>query len=332
MTNTPPPTDSNFPILEAVFPAYALLAGMQLDVFTALKDGPSTAEEIAMATGLDADRLERLLYALVVAGALMIKEGRFSNTPASDYFLVRGRPAFYGDSHGFWKDIWQALSRTADSIRTGAPQARYDYRQMSMDQQIVFFRGTKSGAKTAGYDFAKRYDFSTHQTVLDVAGGSGGLAVALTSVYPNLLATVVDLPEVTPITEAIIIEEAAASRVRVIAADVVDGTLSGEFDVAILRNFTQILGPDQISRALKNVFGVLKPGGVVYIIATTIDNSHTSPTESVYWNLVYVNIYENGHAYTVQQYRVWFTEAGFIDFDENERLGNQSILVARKPA
>ena len=331
MTDVSPPPDTIYPILGAVFPAYALLAGMQLDVFTPLKDGPLPVEEIATATGVNPERLERLLYILVVAGALTVKDKRFSNTPASDYFLVRGRPAFYGDAHEFWADIWQAVSRTADSIRTGAPQARHDYRLMSQDQQLAFFRGLHSGAKADAYNLAKRYEFSTHQTVLDVAGGSGGLAIALSEVYPHLQTTVVELPEMTPITEHFIIEEAATDRVKVIAADVIDGTLSGEFDVAILRNFIQILAPAQVGRALKNVYSVIKPGGVVYILANVLENSRTSPVDAVYWDLVYINIYNDGQAYTEQQYREWLSEAGFIDFEGIAPPSNEYILVARKP-
>jgi hypothetical protein len=115
------------------------------------------------------------------------------------------------------------------------------------------------------------------------------------------------------------------------AADVVDGALSGEFDVAILKAFTQILGPTQIGRALKNVYGVLKPGGTVYIIASVLDNSRTWPVDAVYWDLVFLNIYDDGRSYTEQQYRELLTEAGFIDFEGIVPQSNERILVARKP-
>jgi hypothetical protein len=43
--------------------AFAMLAGMQLDVFTPLKAGPMTAEQIANAIGVGPTRLRLLLYA-----------------------------------------------------------------------------------------------------------------------------------------------------------------------------------------------------------------------------------------------------------------------------
>lgn len=60
--------------------AFAMLAGMQLDVFTPLQEGPKTAEGIAHAFGVGPARLRLLLYGSVVAGLLTEQDGRFSNT------------------------------------------------------------------------------------------------------------------------------------------------------------------------------------------------------------------------------------------------------------
>jgi len=69
-----------------------MLAGMQLDVFTPLKAGPMTAEQIANAIGVAPTRLRLLLYSLVVAGLLTEQDGRFSNTPEANQFLVKAIP------------------------------------------------------------------------------------------------------------------------------------------------------------------------------------------------------------------------------------------------
>src|SRR5215467_15105236 len=79
--------------------AFAMLAGMQLDVFTPLKDDPLTAEEIASAIGVFPGRLRLLLYCLVAAGLLTEKDGRFSNTAEAAEFLVKGSASFMGNRH-----------------------------------------------------------------------------------------------------------------------------------------------------------------------------------------------------------------------------------------
>jgi hypothetical protein len=74
----------------SVYPSFALLAGMQLDLFTPLKDGSMNADQIAAAIGVDPSKLKALLYALVVAGFLNVEEGIFSNTEIANRFLVKG--------------------------------------------------------------------------------------------------------------------------------------------------------------------------------------------------------------------------------------------------
>ena len=54
-------------ILQSVYPPLAMIAGMQLDLFTPLKDAPMTAGQIADVLGLSPAKLKPLLYALVVA-------------------------------------------------------------------------------------------------------------------------------------------------------------------------------------------------------------------------------------------------------------------------
>ena len=91
---------------DAVAPAFALLAGMQLDLFSPMADAELTAEDLAVRLAVDANRLSRLLYALATAGLLTEREGSFRNGPEAAEFLVRGRPA-----------TW--VARTSSSPRSG---------------------------------------------------------------------------------------------------------------------------------------------------------------------------------------------------------------------
>src|SRR4030095_2584677 len=79
-------------LADAVYPSFAMLAGMELDLFTPLKEGPLTAEEIAQTAGTDPAKTAPLLHALVAIGLLKLDGGRFLNSPEADRFLIRGRP------------------------------------------------------------------------------------------------------------------------------------------------------------------------------------------------------------------------------------------------
>jgi DNA-binding IclR family transcriptional regulator len=109
----------------AVDAGFAMFAGMQLDVFTPLKDGAKTAEEIAKAIDVSPARLRLLLYGLVAAGLLTERDGYFSNTPEADQYLVKGNPSHIGQLRELLSHRWTNLyPHTAESIRRSVPQAK----------------------------------------------------------------------------------------------------------------------------------------------------------------------------------------------------------------
>ena len=128
-------------ISTSVYPPFALIAGMQLDLFTPLKDGPMNAEQIAAAIAVGSAKLKALLYALVVAGFLVVEGEFFSNTDAANRFLVKGSPSCMVDIHELLSTMWNAALKTAESIRTGVPQAKLNYSDMSQDELRQFFLG-----------------------------------------------------------------------------------------------------------------------------------------------------------------------------------------------
>lgn len=320
-------------ISNGVFPAFAFLSALQLELFTVLKDGPMSAEEVAAATGCERDGLERLLYALVSAKLLTVEGGRFANTAEADCYLVQGRPRYMGDVHHLYSDVWQALLKTSESIRTGSPQARHDFSAMSEDELAAFLRGLAPGAAASGHALAKHHDFSTCETLVDVGGGSGALAVALCRICPHLKATVVELPTVAPITRRFVDEAGAGGRIRVVAADVVREPLGGPFDVAVLRNLIQTFSADEGRRVLANAARALRPGGSLYVIgAGILDDSRIAPLEAVGLNLVFLNVYDQGRSYTEREYREWFAALGLRGFRRIRLEGGYSMLSGRKRA
>src|ERR1043165_6896884 len=137
-----------------VYPPLAMLAGMQLDVFTPLKNGPMTAAMLANAIGANAAKLQPLLYALVHAELLMVDDDRFANTPEADLYLVRGQATYIGSMHELYSDLWSATLTASQSIRAGAPQRKHDFEAMSDEELAAFFRGLHAGALATGRQLA----------------------------------------------------------------------------------------------------------------------------------------------------------------------------------
>ncbi|HEV2550559.1 MAG TPA: methyltransferase [Stellaceae bacterium] len=315
-----------------IYPSMAMLAGMQLDVFTPLKDGPMTAAEVARAIGVDAYKLQPLLYALVNADLLTVEGERFANTPEAQTYLVRGAPAYVGSAHELYADLWHAALQTGRSIRTGMPQVKHDFSVMSDDELGAFFRGLHAGALTVGRQLSARFGFDRVSTLLDVGGGSGGLAIAACQSCADLSATVVELPRIVPFAEEFVRNAGFAARIKVQATNVVERAPEGRFDVATLRNLVQVLGPDDARRAIANIGRAVAPGGLLLIIGHVVDDSGTAPSEAVGMNLAFLSIYDEGQARSEREHRAWLAEAGFADIEVHYRAaqGGASIVAARK--
>lgn len=219
----------------------AMLAGMQLDVFTSLQHGPMTGEQIADAIGVAPIRLPLLLYALVAAGLLTEQDGQFANTPEAQHFLVKGVPSHMGYMHRQLASQWDNKLKTAESLRTGIPQALVDFSHSPPAEVEALLRQINARAVATAHELVERFDFASIRTLVDVGGGGGGLALILTQACPHLQATVVDLPQVTPITQKIVAEEGGTERVTVLAADTVNTPVPGSYDVAMLQRVLQVL-------------------------------------------------------------------------------------------
>jgi ubiquinone/menaquinone biosynthesis C-methylase UbiE len=329
--NEPPPRPETITrLFDAVYPSFAMLAGMELDLFTQLENGPLTTEQLANRINVQVTKLRPLLYALVVSGLLSVENELFSNKLEADHYLVRGKPGNMGWLREITSSNWFRVLETAETIRTGRPIEKVDYHSDSQDEMMAFFRGLYPGAVVDAKRLMDQYDFSTYRSLLDVGGGSGALAITMVESNPHLKATIIDLPSITPITHLFVEEANIADRVEILSGDVLRDSLSGSYDVIVARHVIQILSAADNRTLLNNLATVLKPGGVIYLVGWMLDNSRLSPKEIVGYNLVLLTAYKDGQAYTEQEYRKWLAETGFLHFKRVVMPDGASIVTARK--
>lgn len=316
---------------DAIYPAMGMRAAMQLDLFTPLAEGAKSTEEIAAAIGVKPAKLAPLLYALVAADLLTHTDGRFANSVEAETYLIRGKTGYLGGMHEFFTDTWSAVFKTAETIRAGVPQAKHDFSAMSEDEFGGVLRGLHPGAMAAGRRLVTHHGLANHRRVLDVGGGSGGVAIGACSEAPDLTAVVLDLPNVVPFTDKFIVNAGLTGRISTQVGDIVTQIPAGNFDAAVLRSFIQILSAPDAAKAINHVGAALAPGGAIYIVGRILENSRLAPTDTVGINLLFLNIYDDGQAYTAGEYAAWLTAAGFVDakfaFDA---LPGACLVTARK--
>ncbi|MEQ8494614.1 MAG: methyltransferase [Gammaproteobacteria bacterium] len=309
-----------------VYPALAMLAGMQLEMFSALGEDSLDVDSLAARLEVRPDKLRPLLYALVTAGLLALDGGRFANTAEAAEFLVKGRPRYLGSAHQAYSDLWSSTMHTAQSIRTGVPQARHDFAAMSHAELRAFVRGLDAGAGATARRLHKTFDMNRFSRVLDAGGGSGGLAMALVRLCPALQATVAELPNVAAITRECVVEDGMAERVEVLEVDLVEAPPAGSYDAVVLRSVLQVLSASQAAAVLRHAAHALAPGGECFVVGRMLDDSRLAPLDAVAVNVMFLNVYEAGQAYTESEYRAWFEQAGLSGNERVPLAGGYSIM------
>jgi len=187
---------------------------IQLDVFTPLSEGVEPIEQLAEGLKVLPTKLKPLMHALVSAGPLEVENERFPNTSEANYYSARGGPCYRYPSLA---RRWEAILKTAETIHTGIPQAKVGNTEASPADLELFFRGRHADTLAIGQDLVSRYDFLSHRQLVDIAGGSGGVAIALARACPSLHATVLDLTSVTPVTQWIVDETDVARGIDVVS-------------------------------------------------------------------------------------------------------------------
>ena len=320
----------------SVYPAFALLAAIQLDLFSALAEestlagGCVSASQVAARLHVAEARLQPLLDALAVAGLVEKSGALYSNGAEADRTLVRGRPDYLDGLGSLYLDRYRAALGAAQSIRENRPSARKDFATMKPEEAAAFFGGMHKRALKAGLDLARRIDFSECGSVVDAGGGSGGLAMGLCQALPRLHADVADLAPVLPIARQRVAEAGLAGRIDVIEADLVATPLTGRYDAAVVRAVLQVMSSADAERTLAHVAAAVRPGGIVCVIGRMLDDSCVAPEESVFFNLVFISLYQDGRAYPEYRYRKWFDAAGVGGVQRLALTGGHSIMWGRK--
>jgi SAM-dependent methyltransferase len=315
--------------LEAVYPAFALLAGLELGLFSRL-DAPSTAAELAAALGVDQRRLAILLHALVAAGALELRDGRFENGPEARRYLSANSPDYVGRLDRILGDIWAGALRTAQSVHEGRPAAEHDFHAMSDAQLTAYFEGLDPGAYQAGQALADVLAPAEGLRIVDIGGGFGGLARALRERLPAAQLTLVELPAVASLA-ARHLERAGVDGIEIDPADICRTTPSGPYDVVVLKSVLQTLSPADARAALANVRACLVPGGRLYVMgAGILEDDRVSPAAAALFNIAFINFYRDGEARTLSEHHEWLHAAGFAHVERIE-IGGGLALVAFLP-
>lgn len=254
-----------FDTLVALLLAQSVTVATRLGVFEALAAGPLSAQEVATRCDADPHATEKLLGALVGAGYLETKRGRYALAAMARTWLLAGSPHSLRDAILYQAIDATYIARMEEYVRTGAPLRIHE--SMSDDEWNLYQRAMYAGAGFSVAEFARRVPVPRDaRMLLDIGGAHGRYAVALCKRHPALRATILDLPEAVRHAAPLVARSGLSDRVTYRVGDALTYDLGEDmYDIVIINNLVHHFDAEANRALTRRVARALRPAGVMAI-------------------------------------------------------------------
>jgi hypothetical protein len=333
--NEHPSPESILQVGLGFWPSKVLLSAVEMELFTDLAKGPQSLESIQGRLGLHPRAARDFLDSLVALGFLLRAGGRYSNTPATDAFLDKQKPAYIGGIlemanlrlYRFWGHLTEAL-------RTGLPQNEARSGDVPIFEALyadparlksflAAMTGISHGANLA---IAQRFPWAGYQTFADVGTAQGDLAVQIALANPHLSGIGFDLAEVGPIFEEYVNKNRIADRLRFVAGSFFEQPLP-KADVILMGHILHDWGLDDKRMLIRKACEAVSEGGALIVYESIIDDDRSKNVFGLLMSLNMLIETPSGFDYSGADCQGWMKTAGFRETRVEHLVGPDSMVI-----
>jgi ubiquinone/menaquinone biosynthesis C-methylase UbiE len=294
----------------------ALKAAIELEVFTAIGEGNTTAAGIAKRCGASEKGARVLCDFLTIMGMLTKENDAYALTLDSSVFLDKRSPAYFGGATEFLCSpmLMEGLRDVAGAVRRGGTTMSSDG-TVGPDNPVwvKFARGMAPMMVMPAEMIAKLVDGSAERKirVLDVAAGHGLFGLAFATNNPQAEIVALDWPAVLEVAKENAAKAGVADRYSTIEGNAFDVDFVTGYDVVLLTNFLHHFDPPTCETLLRKVHASLNDGGRAVTLEFVPNNDRVTPPESAGFAMIMLTSTPSGDAYTFAELERMFANAGF---------------------
>jgi predicted O-methyltransferase YrrM len=317
-----------------------LLTAVDLELFTVLAEKKMTGEELGNRLGLHPRGIWDFFDALVALGFLERegngREALYDNTEETALYLDKNSAAYIGGAlemcnarlYKFWDDLGIAL-------KTGQPQNEVKHSQKPIFETLYAelprleqFMAAMTGLSRANFSaLADRFDFSKYNTLCDVGGATGLLAMLVAKKHPHMRCTSFDLPAVQPIAEKAIAREGLSDRVKTASGDFFKDALP-RADVITMGMILHDWNLKNKKHLIKLACDALPTGGAFIAIENLIDDARRENAFGLMMSLNMLIEFGDAFDFSGADFWDWCKEAGFKRYEVLHLAGACSAAIA----
>ena len=294
----------------------ALKAGIELEVFTAIGEGNTTAAAIAQRTGAAEKGVRVLCDYLTIMGMLTKQGNNYGLTLDSSVFLDKRSPAYLGGAVEFLcaPDVAGAAKSMAEAVRKGGTALENDG-TVGHDNPVWvnFARGMAPMMAMPAQLLANLVDPAADRKlkILDIAAGHGLYGIAFAKKNPQADVTALDWTNVLAVAKENAQRAGVSDRYHTIEGSAFDVDYGSGYDLILLTNFLHHFDPPTCETLLRKVHNALADGGRAVTLEFVPNDDRVTPPDSAGFSMMMLISTPSGDAYTFAEFEKMFANAGF---------------------
>jgi hypothetical protein len=315
-----------------------LLSAVEMELFTELSKHPEDLESLQGRLGIHPRSARDFFDALVALKFLERRDGRYYNTPSTDFFLDKRKPSYIGGIlemanhrlYPFWGHLTTAL-------RTGLPQnetkdggpdvfASLYADPARLEQFLRAMTGVSHGANLA---IARKFSWSKYRTAVDIGTAQGDLITQVALANPHIKGIGFDLPAVEPVFEDYVAANGLSSRVKFAPGSFLNQPLP-RADVVMMGHILHDWNLEDKRMLVRKAYAALPEDGAYIVYESIIDDDRSTNAFGLMMSLNMLIESPGGFDYTGADCAGWMKEAGFRETRVEHLLGPDSMVIGIK--
>src|SRR5436190_9775593 len=294
----------------------ALKAAIELEVFTAIGEGNTSAAEIAKRCGASEKGTRVLCDYLTIMGMLTKENGVYGLTLDSSVFLDKKSPAYLGGATEFLcaPELTDGVKDLAGAVRRGGTMLK-DEGTVSYDNPVwvTFARAMAPMMAMPAQLIAKLVDPQGDRKlkVLDIAAGHGLFGLAFATNNPQAEITALDWAGVLEVAKENAAKAGVSERYSTIEGSAFDVDFGSGYDLVLLTNFLHHFDAPTNETLLGKVRAALTDGGRAVTLEFVPNDDRVTPPDAAAFAIMMLSSTPSGDAYTFAEIESMAANAGF---------------------
>jgi hypothetical protein len=332
-TAAPQPTPERFfGAINAYQQTEAVKSAVELEIFTAIGEGHTTAVTIAKRCKASERGVRTLCDFLTIHGFLTKDGTQYGLAPDSAVFLNKISPAYLGGVIEFLLTprVREAHGLLTEAVRRGGCALGEGNMVPNNPDWVKFAEAMMPmmalPAKVTADELRKNGE--VHK-VLDVAAGHGLYGISVAKQNPAAEIYACDWENVLAVAERNARAMGVGDRYHLLPGSAFDVDFGGGYDLALVPNFLHHFDPPTCIKFMRKVQASLVPGGRVAIIEFVPNPDRVTPPMPAAFSMMMLATTPDGDAYTFAEIEEMSKNAGFVQVEMvKAATGLDSLIVA----